>query len=48
VASREALDVLFWGMCPTLHSRICMVIEAASDLPAFFVVADYLFAHKLS
>jgi len=25
-----------------------MVIEIASNMPAFFVVADYLFAHNLS
>jgi hypothetical protein len=48
VASHEALDVLHWARCPALHCRICMVIEVASNLPAFFVIADYLFAHKLS
>jgi hypothetical protein len=48
VASCEALDVLHWAMHPALHCRICMVIEVTSDLPSFFVVADYLFAHKLS
>jgi hypothetical protein len=48
VASREALDVLHWAMRPASHRRICMVIEVASNLPAFFVVADYLLAHNLS
>ena len=48
VASSEALDVLHWVMRPASHRRICMVIEVASNLPAFFVIADYLFAHKLS
>jgi hypothetical protein len=48
VASSEALDVLHWAMHPALHRCICMVIEVASNLPAFFVVADYLFAHNLS
>jgi hypothetical protein len=48
VASSEALDVLHWAMRPASHCRIRMVIKVASDLPAFFVVADYLFAHKLS
>jgi hypothetical protein len=50
VASSEALDVLHRAMYPTLHRHICMVmvIEIASTMPAFFVVADYLFAHNLS
>jgi hypothetical protein len=48
VASSEALDVLHWAMHPASHRRIRMVIEVASDLTAFFVVANYLFAHKLS
>ncbi len=48
VASSEVLDVLHWAMCPALHRRIRMVIKVASDLPAFFVIADYLFAHNLS
>jgi hypothetical protein len=48
VASSEALDVLHWVMRPALHRRIRMVIEVASNLPAFFVVTDYLFAYNLS
>jgi hypothetical protein len=48
VASSEALDVLYWAMHPALHHPIRMVIKVASNLPAFFVVANYLFAHKLN
>jgi hypothetical protein len=48
MASSEALDVLHWAMHPALHCRIRMVIKVASNSPAFFIVADYLFAHKLS
>jgi hypothetical protein len=47
-ASCEALDVLHWAMRPASHCRIRMVIEVASNLPAFFIVTDYLLAHKLS
>jgi len=42
LALSEALVVLHWSMCPALHCRIPMAIEIASDLPAFFVVADLL------
>jgi hypothetical protein len=48
VASHEATDALHWAMRPASHHRIRMVIKIASVLLAFFVVADYLFAHKLS
>jgi hypothetical protein len=48
VALHEATDVLNQAMRPALHRCICMVIEVASNSFAFFVVADYLFAHKLS
>ena len=41
----EALDVLHWAMRPVLPP---MVIEITSNLPAFFVVTNYLFAHNLS
>jgi TRAP-type mannitol/chloroaromatic compound transport system permease large subunit len=47
VASHEALDVLHWAMHPTSHRRTRMVTKIASDSPAFFVFADYLFAHNL-
>jgi hypothetical protein len=42
VTPSEALDVLYQVMRPALYRRIHMVIEIASDLPAFFVVADLL------
>ena len=42
VAPSEALDVLYREMHPVLYHRIRMAIEIASDLPAFFVVADFL------
>ena len=42
VASSEALDMLYRVMCPALHHRICMTIEIASNLPAFFIVVDAL------
>jgi hypothetical protein len=38
VASSEALDVLHRVMPPASYRRICMAIEIASNLPAFFVV----------
>jgi hypothetical protein len=47
-ASNEALDVLHWAMCLASHHRIRTVIKVTSNLPAFFVVADYLFKHNLS
>ena len=47
-ASSEALDVLHWAMHPALHRRTYMVIKVASNLPAFFIVADYLFAHNIA
>jgi hypothetical protein len=33
---------------PTSHHRIRMVIKIASNLPAFSVVIDSLFAHNVS
>jgi hypothetical protein len=48
VALHEAKDALHWAMCPASHCHIRMVIKIASILLAFFVVADHLFAHKLS
>jgi hypothetical protein len=46
VASSEAQAVLHWAMHPGLFRRIRMVIEIASNLPAFFVVIDDLFAYN--
>jgi hypothetical protein len=48
VALHEATDALHRAMCPALHCHICMVIKIASILLAFFVIANYLFAHELS
>ncbi len=48
VALSEALDVLQLEMCPVPYCCICMAIKIASDLPALFIVVDYLFAHNLS
>jgi hypothetical protein len=45
VALCEATDALHREMRPASHRRIRMVIEVASNLLAFFVVEDYLFAH---
>jgi hypothetical protein len=42
------MDALHRAMRPASHCRICMVIKIATILLAFFVVADYLFARKLS
>jgi hypothetical protein len=42
VAPSEALDVLYWAMRPVLYRRVRMAIEIASNLLAFFVVADSL------
>jgi hypothetical protein len=44
VASSKARVVLHWVMRPALYRRICMVIKIASNLNAFFVVFDFLFA----
>jgi hypothetical protein len=42
VASSEALDVLYWAMCSTLHRIVPVAIEIASDFPAFFVLLIFL------
>jgi hypothetical protein len=44
VALSEAQDVIHQAMCPASHRFIRMAIEIASDLPAFFVVFNSLFA----
>jgi hypothetical protein len=48
VASSEALDVLHRAIRPSLYCLIRMATEIVSDLPAFFVITDYLFAHNHS
>ena len=42
VALSEDLDVLYWAMRPASYRRIRMAIKIASNLPAFFVIADSL------
>ncbi len=42
VAPSEGLDVLYREMRPASYRHIRMAIKIASDLPAFFVVADSL------
>jgi len=42
LAPSEALDVLYWAMRPTSYCRIHTAIKIASNLPAFFVVANLL------
>jgi hypothetical protein len=48
VASSKAWDVLHWVMHPTLYCHIRMAIEIASNLPAFFVVVDFIVGHSCS
>jgi ribonucleotide reductase alpha subunit len=42
VASNEALDLLHQAMDPISYHRISMAIKIASDLPAFFVVVNFV------
>jgi hypothetical protein len=42
VASSEALDVLYWVMCPALYRCIPMTIKIARNSPAFFAAVDSL------
>jgi hypothetical protein len=48
VASSEALDVVDRAMRPALYRRIHMAIEIASNLPAFFVVLEFVVGHNHS
>ena len=48
VASSEAPDVLHRTMRPASYRQTRMAIEITSNLPAFVVVVDSLFAHNLS
>jgi hypothetical protein len=48
VALHEATDVLHWAMRPALYHRICMAIKIASNLPAFFVIVDFVAGHNHS
>ncbi len=42
LADFEALDVHHLAMCSALHWCIIMVIEIPSDLPAFFVIINFI------
>jgi hypothetical protein len=42
VALSEALDVIHRAICPASYRRIRMANEIASNLPAFFVIANSL------
>jgi hypothetical protein len=42
VATSKAWDVLHWAMHPALYCRIRIAIKIASNLPAFFVVVDFI------
>jgi hypothetical protein len=48
VASSKALDMLHRSMRPAWYRRIRMAIEIASNLPAFFVVANFIVDHNPS
>jgi hypothetical protein len=48
VASSEALDVRYQVMHHALYRRICMAIKIASNLPAFFVVVNFIVGHNRS
>jgi hypothetical protein len=48
VASSKAWDVLHRAMHPALDRCIRMAIEIASDLPAFFLVLDFIVGHNRS
>jgi hypothetical protein len=48
VALHEVTDVLHWAMRPALYRRIHMAINIASNLPAFFVVIDFVVGHNHS
>jgi len=47
VVSSEALDALHRVIRLALYCRIRMVIKTASNLPAFFVVVDFVGADIL-
>jgi len=42
VAPSKALGMIYRVVSPALYRRICMAIEIASDLHAFFVVLNLL------
>jgi hypothetical protein len=48
VASSEALDVCYLEMRHAKDRRIHKAIEIASNLPAFFVVVNFIVGHNYS
>jgi hypothetical protein len=50
VASSKAWDwdVLHWVMRTALYCRIRMAIKITSNLPAFFVVVNFIVSHNCS
>ncbi len=42
MASRVALDLLYWVMCSAPYHLIRMAIEMASEVGAFFSVGDLM------
>jgi hypothetical protein len=48
VSLHEATDALHQAMHPALYCRICMAIKIASNLPAFFVIVDFIVGHNRS
>jgi hypothetical protein len=48
VSSSIAWDVLHRVMHPALYHRIRMAIKFASNLPAFFVVINFIDGHNCS
>jgi hypothetical protein len=48
VASSKAWDVLHRAMHPALYRRIRMAIKIASNLPAFFIVVNFIVGHNRS
>jgi len=45
VASRVALDLLYWAMCSAPYHLICMAIKMASEVDAF---CRFYVMHKCS
>jgi hypothetical protein len=48
VASKVALDLLYWVMCLALNHLIRIAIKMASEVGAFCSVIDFYVMHKCS
>jgi hypothetical protein len=48
VPSSKAWDVLHWAMHPASYRCIRMAIKIATNLPAFFVVTNFIVGHNRS